>query len=278
MSNTFFDCHAHINSPSFSKENIEIIVNKAKEKNVKGIISVAETYEDCLDVLNVAKQYSKIILPGIGLHPIQPLVDENGQRLDKGGRSSTLDEVYPVLDLIKEHQKEIVCIGEVGLDYSPQFLKNVEEEKIIQKQIFEKQIELANELNIPLNVHSRSAGHYAIETLIEKNAKNVVLHAFDGKPGYAQKGLQAGFYFSIPPSIKRSPQKQKLVNILPLDRILLETDSPALSPEKNTINEPSNVIISCEEIARIKNISIEEVARITNENALKLFPKLKNII
>ncbi|OUM59882.1 hypothetical protein PIROE2DRAFT_46697 [Piromyces sp. E2] len=275
---SYFDCHAHINSPSFSKEAISDLVKKAQEKNVKGIISVTETYEDCLDVLNVVMQYPNIILPGLGLHPIQPLVDENGQRLDKGGRSSTLDEVYPILDLIKEHKDEIVCIGEVGLDYSPQFLKNVEEEKEIQKQIFQKQIELANEYNIPLNVHSRSAGHYAIETLISKNAKNVLLHAFDGKPGYALKGLQAGYYFSIPPSIRRSPQKQKLVKNLPLDRIILETDSPALSPEKNTINESSNVVISCEEIAKIKGISVEEVARITNENAIKLFPKLKNLI
>lgn len=274
----YFDCHAHINSPSFSKEAISVLIKKAQEKNVKGIISVAETYEDCLDVLNVTKQYPTIILPGLGLHPIQPLVDENGQRLDKGGRSSSLEEVYPVLELIKEHKDELACIGEVGLDFSPQFLKNVEEEKEIQKQIFEKQIELANEFNLPLNVHSRSAGHYAIETLVGKNAKNVLLHAFDGKPGYALKGLQAGYYFSIPPSIKRSLQKQKLVKTVPLDRIILETDSPALSPEKNTINEPSNILISCEEIAKIKGVSVEEVARITTENAIKLFPKLKNLM
>lgn len=274
---SFFDCHAHINSPSFSKEDIEIIIKNAEEKKVKGIISVTETYEDCLDVLDVAKKYS-IIIPGIGLHPIQPLVDENGQRLSKGGRTSTLEEVYPVLELIKKYKDEIACIGEVGLDFSPQFLNKVEEEKEIQKQIFEKQIELANEFNIPLNVHSRSAGHYAIETLIEKNAKNVLLHAFDGKPGYALKGIQAGYYFSIPPSIRRSPQKQKLVKILPLDRIILETDSPALSPEKDTINEPCNVAISCEEIAKIKGISVEEVSKITTENALKLFPKLKELM
>jgi len=114
---SYFDCHAHINSPSFSKEAISDLVKKAQKTHVKGIISVTETYEDCLDVLNVVKQYPNFILPGLGLHPIQPLVDENGQRLDKGGRSSTLDEVYPILDLIKKYKDEIVCIGEVGLVY-----------------------------------------------------------------------------------------------------------------------------------------------------------------
>ncbi|GAB5592918.1 hypothetical protein Unana1_07818 [Umbelopsis nana] len=141
----------------------------------------------------------------------------------------------------------------------------------VQRQVFRQQIELAINADLPLNVHSRSAGHYAIEELQKAGAQRAVLHAFDGKASHALKGVEAGYYFSVPPSIVRSPQKQKLVASLPLSHLLLETDSPALGPNKDEDNQPSNVHISAMEIARIKNEQISEVIRITGENAHKLF-------
>lgn len=270
--NKIFDCHAHINPRSFG-EDLPYVIERAKLAGVKGIISVGETYQDCLDVLKLSKEYSDFIVPGIGLHPVQPQINNNEVK----ERTSYWEEVLPVLDLIRKEKDNIACIGEVGLDFSQHIINN-ESEKDLQFKILDAQIDLSNELDIPLNLHSRSAGHYVIERLISKGSKHVLLHAFDGKVGYALKGLEAGFYFSIPPSIQRSPQKQKLVKRLPLDRIILETDSPALSPIKDTINEPKNIIMACNEISRIKGISVEEVIKVTTENAIKLFPKLKTLI
>lgn len=166
-------------------------------------------------------------------------------------------------------------MGEVGLNFSPHVLRGDKSLKDVQLRVFAEQIRAANELGLPLNVHSRSAGHYAIEALIANGANSALLHAFDGKLGHALKGPSAGFCFSVPPSIVRSNQKQKLVTGLHLDSIVLETDSPALGAEKGVDNCPANVQISCAEVARLKGVSVEDVVQITTENALKLFPKLR---
>lgn len=130
-----------------------------------------------------------------------------------------------------------------------------------------------SEYDLPLNVHSRSAGDPTISLLIQAGAKQVVMHAFDGRPAIADKGVAHGYYFSVPPSIIRSQQMDKLVQRIPLDKLLLETDAPALSPVITELNEPSNLYMSCKEIARIKQLSFEEVAKATTANAKKLFPK-----
>jgi Mg-dependent DNase len=124
---------------------------------------------------------------------------------------------------------------------------------------------------MPIVVHSRSAGKYAIKILTEEGAKRVIMHAFDGSVGYAIEGVKKGFYFSIPPSIVRSEQKQKMAKHLPLDKILLESDAPVLGPTKDIINTPSNIVISAAKIAEIKKIPINEVINATTKNAQEIF-------
>jgi TatD DNase family protein len=170
----------------------------------------------------------------------------------------------------RRHADRLVALGEVGLDH---WVVKEEADWKIQEEILAKFVALSNELDLPLNVHSRSAGRHTIAFLKERGVRRVLLHAFDGKASAAAEGVRAGYFFSIPPSVVRSAQKQKLVRQLPLDCLLLETDSPVLGPDPTARNEPKNVTIACQAVASLKGLVPDEVARVTTENARRLFPR-----
>lgn len=169
-----------------------------------------------------------------------------------------------LIDYIRSISNKLVAIGEVGLDWFPKKKENQIDE-------FLKYINLAKELNLPLIVHSRSAGKYALKILLDNEAEKVVMHAFDGNSKAAKVAADNGYFFSIPPSIVRSEQKQKLVKNIPLKNLLLESDAPALGPVRGKTNFPENVKISAEEIARIKGIDLKTVDDLTTKNTKMLF-------
>ncbi len=240
------DIHCHLEDEVFDNNRNKIIEN-AKKAGVKAIITSGIGYNYAMKALSISDW--KYIFPSIGLPPYD------------------LSDFDRIIHFIEKNIDKIIAIGEVGLDY----YLGKEDTKDRQLKCFKYFIKLAKDYDLPLIVHSRSAGKYAIETLINEKAEKVVLHAFDGKVTYALKGINYGFYFSIPPSIIRSKQKQKLVNFLPIDFLMLESDSPVLGPNINEINEPKNIIFSINKIAEIKKISEEEVIEITTNNAKKLF-------
>jgi TatD DNase family protein len=137
-------------------------------------------------------------------------------------------------------------------------------------------IELATEIDLPLQVHSRSAGRKALETLTNMEAKNVQMHAFDGKASLARvASTEHGYYFSIPTSVVRSAQKRKLVKAVDIERILVETDSPVLGPDRESRNEPMNVWVALREVALILRREEEEMREILLENTLRLYPGIR---
>jgi TatD DNase family protein len=133
---------------------------------------------------------------------------------------------------------------------------------------------LSRELDLALNVHSRSAGHYTVDLLLAAGAERVLMHAFDGKASHAVRAAEAGYLFSVPPSVVRSEQKQKLVRRLPLECLALESDSPVLGPDRERRNEPANLTFARDFIAGVYGVSPDRVEEATSVNARRLFPRV----
>ena len=256
------DAHCHLTAPEFDNDR-DAVIQAAKMAGVESIVVVSQFASDFAQVMALKESYPDFIHPCLGLHPIQ---NEN--------KCVSLSDFDDCKNTITEYKDVLAGIGEIGLDFTPHYIKSPED-KEIQRNVFRKQIALAREFDLAVNVHSRSAGRPVVDILIEEGATKVLLHAFDGNPKVARRGVEAGFYFSVPPSVIRSEQTQKFVSKIPLSNLLLETDSPALGPEKQVRNVPSNLIISCNEVARIKGISSDIVKEETTRNCLKLFGSIK---
>jgi TatD DNase family protein len=244
------DTHTHICDSVFDDDRTSVL-ERARESGVGGVVSIGEDLSDARKNLMLADEHP-MLLPGAGLYPTV---------LD-------LDEAERICEFIRTESPRLVCIGEVGLDF---WKVKEEEDQELQREIFRGFIKLSNELDLPLNVHSRSAGRHAIAMLVEEGGRRVQLHAFDGKASTALPAVEAGFYFSIPPSIARSRQKQKLVRRLPIECLLVETDSPVLGPQAGQRNEPANVRISLEAIAEIKEIPLKAAVETIVENTERLY-------
>ena len=244
------DTHAHICDPMFDDDRDEVL-KRAGDNGITAVIAVGENLSDARKNIDLAAHHPAL-RPAAGLYPT--ILDQ-----------AKAEEMH---DFIRKERAGLVAVGEVGLDF---WIVKEKSDKELQKEIFKGFISLAEELDLPLNVHSRSAGRHAVTLLLECNAAKVQMHAFDGKASAALPALEAGYFFSIPPSVVRSRQKQKLVKKLPLSQMLVESDSPVLGPDPNLRNEPVNVSISIRAIAELKNISDHQVMEAVSENTQKLY-------
>ncbi|XP_055087015.1 tatD DNase domain containing 3-like isoform X4 [Periophthalmus magnuspinnatus] len=248
--NVYIDCHCHISSGEFDKD-LEEVIESSKKAGLLAVLAVAEHFGEFEKIIDLSKRFQGFIFPCLGVHPVQEVSPEQQ-------RSATPQDLDAALPIIEKYKDQLVGIGEVGLDFTPRFVSG-DKDKENQRQVLIRQVEIAKQLELPVNVHSRSAGRPTIHLLKELGVQNALLHAFDGKTAVAMDG-------------------QKLVKCLPLENICLETDSPALGPEKQVRNEPQNIRVSAEFVAKVKGVSVERVMEVTTENALRLFPKLRTKI
>jgi TatD DNase family protein len=248
---TAIDTHAHLCDPAFD-DDLEAVLDRARSSGVTGVVAVGETVADARRNLELASNYPDLIHAAAGLFPT--ILDPS--------------EAEDLIALIRRFADRWVAIGEVGLDY---WKVQDEDGRSLQREIFTAFVDLASELDLPLNVHSRSAGAKAIELLLEQGASRVQMHAFDGRAASALPAVEAGFFFSVPPSVVRSAQKQKLVRRVPLDNLLAETDSPVLGSDPEVRNEPAAVMESLRAISLIKDVGLEEVAERMRANSNRLY-------
>jgi len=249
--NMFVDNHCHILKEYY--EDIDKVINNAKDNKVDVLIVSGCSKEDIIESLELIVKYNNIYLT-IGFHP-----DE----VDNVNAS----DLEWLEELIKTN-KRIIGVGEIGLDYHW-----VKENKDKQIDLFEKQLELAEKLELPVVIHTRDATEDTINTLKKYKVKGII-HCFSGSIETAKEYMKLGFYVGIGGVLTfKNTNLKETIKSIPIDRITLETDSPYLAPTpfRGEQNEPKYIPLIAEEIAKQKEISIEEVGKITTDNTKKLF-------
>ncbi|MGQ4890856.1 MAG: TatD family hydrolase [Candidatus Njordarchaeia archaeon] len=244
------DVHCHVDSDMYSDEERYKAINNAIKHRIE-MITVPLSKIERERAIELKERFKGWIHIVTGSHP---LIDE---------------DIEEVIRFIIEHRDLIVGVGEIGLDFKPP--NNTFE--IMERQVkkFERFISLAKELDKPIVVHSRSAGRQSIDVLIRNGAERVLMHAFSGNVKYVRRGVQAGYFFSVPPTSYKNVQKINLIKAVPIEQLMLETDSPVLSPLPDTVNEPSNVLLSALIVAKVKDMDVRDVIEVTYRNATSFF-------
>ena len=253
MNETYLiDTHSHIYM--IEKISVDEVLQNAISNGVKKIIVPSSCASDIDDVFDLAQKYENVYCY-LGIHP-EEAKDWSGENKEK---IKTLAA-----------SPKVVGIGEIGLDYYWD-KSNID----LQKEIFIKQIELANELNLPLNIHDRDAHKDTFDILKEHNKNSaVIMHCFSGSPEFAVECLKEGWYIALGGVVtfKNAKKMKDVAKIVPLEKLLLETDAPYLTPVpyRGEENQPAYVKFTAEEIAKLKGISFEETAQTTSANAEKI--------
>ena len=250
------DTHAHINMDCF-KNDFNKILNRAKENNVKKIIIPAVEPADFEQLISLSNNYDNIYCM-LGLHPMEV--------------QKHYPEMIEDMEQLCKTNNKIVAIGEVGLDYywDKTFVD-------LQKQIFKEQIALAKKLNIPVAIHDRDAHKDTFDILKECNIGDlpIIMHCYSGSWEFAKEFLKMNCYIALGGVVtfKNAQKTKEVAKNVPLERLLLETDCPYLTPVpyRGKQNEPAYVKFSAEEIAKIKEIDFDDIAEITSNNAIKIF-------
>jgi TatD DNase family protein len=250
-----FDTHAHLNATQF-EEDLEEVIQRAQDAGVSHVVVVGFDRETITRAMQLTEAYD-FIYAAVGWHPVDAI--------------DMKDEDLEWIEELAAHPK-VVAIGEMGLDYywdkSP---------KDVQKEVFRKQIRLAKKVKLPIIIHNRDATQDIVDILREENASEVggIMHCFSGSVETAKECIEMNFLISLggPVTFKNAKKPKEVATALPLEKLLIETDCPYLTPHpfRGKRNEPSYVKLVAEEIANIKGLTYEEVAKITSDNAKKLF-------
>lgn len=254
----YFDSHAHLDGERFDEDR-DLVINRAKANGIELIMNPGADFDSSVRAVELAQKYD-MIYAAVGIHPHD---------------ASSLDEhMLSMIEMLSKKPK-VQAIGEIGLDfhydYSP---------RDVQRHWFREQLRLAKRLNLPVIIHDREANQETFDTLSDENAfeTGVLMHCYSGSAELAKAYVKKGAYISIagPVTFKNSRKLIEVVGAVPLDRLMIETDSPYMTPEpfRGKRNESLYVTYVCEKIAQIKGIELSEAARATTANA-KMFFNIK---
>lgn len=246
------DTHCHLFYKEL-KNDLDAIISRAIDMKVTRFICVGTNIEDSKECLSISENNDNIFA-SVGVHP------HDAQNVLEG----YIDEIYELMEF-----ESMVAIGEMGLDY----FRNISE-PLIQEKVFREQVKVAQDLNRPIIFHNREADSDIIKVLSDYPDVIGVAHCFSSNLETANALLEMGYYISFSGNLTfKNSHLPDIAKEIPMERLLVETDSPYLSPEphRGKKNEPSRVRFVAEKLAEIKKISFEDIAKHTNENASELF-------
>lgn len=277
----FFDSHAHLDDDKFNQDREELI-EQIQKSDISNFVSVGYSLEASVKALELANKYNFIYATvGISPNDIPQSEEQLWKDLDKleeilrneTSKTKLQGKETSKTELQRKEISKLVAIGEIGLDY---YWEKDKEMKKIQKKAFIEQINIANKLELPIVIHTRDAVMDTLEILKENDVKNKgIFHCCPLNRELVKEGLKLGFYISCagPVTFKNSKNADEIIKMIPNDKILIETDSPYLSPEplRGKRNNPINVKYIAKKIAEVKGKTVEEIGKITYENAKKAY-------
>ncbi len=259
----FFDSHCHLDDERFDEDR-ENLIEEIKKADITKFVSAGYSLKGSQKGVELSKKYDSIYTTcGISPNDIPQTEEELWKNIEE------------IRGLVKENlqDKKIVAIGEIGLDYH--WEKDLQR-RDLQRQAFMKQIEMANVFDLPIVIHTREAVMDTIE-ILKKNPVNKkgIFHCCPLNRELVKEALKLGFYISFagPVTFKNSKNAKEIIELVPNDKMLIETDSPYLAPEpvRGTRNDPRNVKYIAQKIADVKEMTLEEIAQITYQNTEKVF-------
>jgi len=247
------DTHAHLDE----LEDLPQAIERAKERGVLAIIAVGSDYQSNIKTLEIVEKYKPYVYPALGLHPWNLSWDLN---IDRN------------LQFIEDNIKNIVAVGEVGLDYHKELVRKVD--KLRQKACLEAILQLAKSCQKPVIIHSRYAWRDSFTLVREAGIEKAVFHWYTGPLNVLRDILGQGYFISATLAAEYHEEHRRAVKATPLESLLLETDAPVVYREGTQLGhkaEPANVVRTLDAVARLKSIEIDVVADKTTKNALRFF-------
>lgn len=248
------DAHCHLEQDVY-KDDLDKVIELCKKEGLKALVSVCAHPKDFDRSLEIVEKYKNYVFLCASIHP-------------EFVKEITAKEVDGYFERLKENKKELVAIGECGLDY---FWVKESDWKEKQKELFIQHIELSKELKLPLVIHTRDAWEDVLKILEQEDVKKAMLHMWGSKDrDHLKRIIENNYFVSVGPIISKSKERKKIVRDLPLENLMLETDSPWFG-QNGERGLPTNVKIPCGKIAEIKNLDVKFVSDATDKNATKLF-------
>ena len=246
------DTHAHLEEI----EKLEEVLTEARSANIMAVIGVGSDYDSNQKVLELARVYKGFVYPALGLHP--------GNIIDS--------EIDRNLEFIEAHIDRTVAIGEIGLDYHKKVRARAE--KDLQKRVLKQVLEIAKKHAKPVIIHSRYAWRDAFNSVEASQVEKVVFHWYTGTSSVLRDIVSHGYFISATPAVEYHEEHRRAVKESPLERLLLETDSPVVyrrGSEFEYESRPADIVRALKGVAGLKGISEDQIAEVTTENALRLF-------